>query len=256
MPKVFFRPSDGRLRRLNTYKLASVRIQPADDALGFRVVAESSEEGVVRRGRRPAGPQCNPAEGQQHGRYRPYRTVRGFQNRVQRAPATIPVQCGETANWKGWPVFRVTCTGCRSRSSSPWRWHSMRNRSAAPSRVTSGGWSAPWREAEEIAAISDNLLLPTRGGRVWRGDGRNPWRRLKDSRTQHVPRDWAADIQLPALTAHPPVRYTLTILTGGASLCASWGARWIARTTSIPSTTLPKAANPCPSALRFPAEVE
>lgn len=43
-----------------------------------------------------------------------------------------------------------------------------------------------------------------------------------------------------------------TIFTGGVSRWPWAGRAWIERTTFIPLTTLPNAANPCPSGLRLP----
>src|ERR671932_34978 len=43
-----------------------------------------------------------------------------------------------------------------------------------------------------------------------------------------------------------PPRVARRIATGGVSACPSAGRRWIARATSSPSTTRPKAAKPCP----------
>jgi len=68
----------------------------------------------------------------------------------------------------------------------------------------------------------------------------------------------------PARKAHSPIpedqatnpylRKTLRIVTGGESLWPSAGDALMALTTSIPSTTRPKAANPWPSWFRLPAK--
>ena len=51
-------------------------------------------------------------------------------------------------------------------------------------------------------------------------------------------------------------RLTRRIAIGGVSVSPFAGPIWIVRTTSMPRTTRPNAAKPCPSGWRAPAEIE
>ena len=161
MPKVFFRPSDGRLRRLNTYKLASVRIQPADDAIGFRVVAKAPkkewfEGDDARRALSAILPRVNSMGG----------TARTVQFAVSRIESNGHPQ-RFLSNVARLPIgMDAGIPGYLHRMSKPIKLalemalHEEQERRALEGDL----WrlERAWREAEEIAAISDNLLLPKR----------------------------------------------------------------------------------------------
>ncbi len=165
-PIVRFRPSDGRVRRLNYMSRFLTLLDPTDDETGFRVRApagwtpigivtgEWHEGDDARRALDAILPWMN--------------TISGRRKTVQSAVSEIESRghpsrfLRELPLWKpaGWafdafPLFKIPG---RTRLAFEMALHEEDERRALEGEL----WrlERAWREAEEIAAISDNLLLP------------------------------------------------------------------------------------------------
>ena len=163
-PSVFFRPQDGRLRWMNGPRIRNARLVPATDGSGFGVEAKArgvvagreerfdGEDGV--RALEAILPRVN-ARG-------------GFRKSVQDAVTMIDVSghpdrfVSRLANRKQYrhsPLgVQMSTLWAPTRLALEMALHEEQERRALEGEL----WmlERTWREAEEIAAISDNLLLP------------------------------------------------------------------------------------------------
>ena len=166
-PVVRFRPSDGRVRRLNLTSRFFTFIDPTDDEIGFRVRApagwtpihmhmgEWHEGDDARRALDAILPWIN--------------TLSGRRRKVQSAVSEIESRghasrfLQELPTWKpaGWahdafPLARIPGS---TRLAFEMALQEEDERRALEGEL----WrlERAWREAEEIAGISDDLLLPT-----------------------------------------------------------------------------------------------
>ena len=166
-PVVRFRPSDGRVRRLNITSRFFTFIDPIDDEIGFRVRApagwtpmrmymgEWHEGDDARRAMDAILPWTN--------------MLSGRRRKVQSAVSEIEFHghpgrfLRELPRWKpaGWahdafPLFKISG---RTRLAFEMALQEEDERRALEGEL----WrlERAWREAEEIAGISDDLLLPT-----------------------------------------------------------------------------------------------
>lgn len=165
-PVVRFRPSDGRVRRLSLQGRFFTLLQPADDEIGFRVRAPGSwiplsvlraewhEGDDARRALNAILPSMNG--------------LGSRRKQVQSAVSQIESHghpsrfLRELPRWKpaGWaheafPLFKIPG---QTRLAFEMALQEEDERRALEGEL----WrlERAWREAEEIAAISDNLLLP------------------------------------------------------------------------------------------------
>ena len=164
-PSVVFRPTDGRVRRLSLLHLRHSRVRPADNELGFRV---QTAKGVFKARRKewfagedarrainavlpklngyggnPKTVQAAVAEIESHG------DPREFVSTVAARPRVY--------NFKGVPSH-LSMIGYPTRLALEMALHEEDERRALEGEL----WNLEqaWREAEEIAGIADNLLLP------------------------------------------------------------------------------------------------
>ena len=164
-PSVFFRPADGRLRRMNMLLLGHSRIRPAEDDVGFRVqtgkgilkprtrewfTGEDARRAmnavltkINREGGKPRTVQAAVAKIGALGNPREY--VDGVVGRLR------------AYSHNGIPGH-ISMMPHSTRLALEMALHEEDERRALEGEL----WrlEQAWREAEEIAAISDNLLLP------------------------------------------------------------------------------------------------
>ena len=161
-PSVFFRPQDGRLRWMNGPRIARARLVPAEDEAGFSIEAEA--RGVLSVAERFDGedgvraldailPMINARGGSRKTVQdavskivyagQPDRFVRRLAHRRQTPYAPAGVQMSS--------LLKPT------RLALEMALHEEQERRALEGEL----WmlERAWREAEEIAAISDNLLV-------------------------------------------------------------------------------------------------
>ena len=161
-PSVFFRPEDGRLRWMNAHRIRSARLVPAHDESGFSV--EAKAKGLVSDEERFDGedgmralnailPRVNAGGGSR-------RTVQDAVARI--AFAGQPdrfmrrLAHGRASPYSPAGVQLSTLTK-PTRLALEMALHEEQERRALEGEL----WmlERAWREAEEIAAISDNLLV-------------------------------------------------------------------------------------------------
>ena len=161
-PRVWFHPSDGRWRWLSRRNLYATRILPATDGPGFRVGWRSLrwkeqwfEDEDARRALEVVLPQLN--------------SMGGSARNVQTAVADIEshrhpqrfldqvAERGEDHKYRGVPGYILKLPK-PTRLALEMALHEEQERRALEGEL----WrlERAWEEAEEIAAISDSLLLP------------------------------------------------------------------------------------------------
>ena len=161
-PSVFFRPQDGRLRWMNGHRIRSARLVPADDESGFSV--EATARGVVSAEERFEGEDGVRALNAIMPRVNAGGGSRGT---VQDAVARIAFAghadrfVRRLANGRASPYspagVQLSTLTRPTRLALEMALHEEQERRALEGEL----WmlERAWREAEEIAAISDNLLV-------------------------------------------------------------------------------------------------
>ena len=165
-PTVYFRPEDGRLRRMNRRGCYATRIRPSDDDTPFRVHAKTQRFPLMGgkewfegedafRVLRAMLPKLNAFGGTDRvvqsavSEIDHHRHAQGFLERVARR--------GEDHRYRGTPGYIVKLPK-PTRLALEMALHEEDERRALEGEL----WrlEQAWREAEEIAGISDDLLLP------------------------------------------------------------------------------------------------
>ena len=165
-PVIRFRPSDGRVRRLNFTSRFFTLLDPTDDEIGFRVRAPAGWTPIgMHRGEWHEADDARRAL----DAILPWMNALGSRRRrVQSAVSDIEAHghpsrfLRELPRWKpaGWaheafPNFKIPA---QTRLAFEMALQEEDERRALEGEL----WrlERAWREAEEIAAISENLLLP------------------------------------------------------------------------------------------------
>lgn len=170
-PTVYFRPADGKLRWMNRRGYYATRIRPSDDEHPFRVQAKAKRflkggkewfEGEdALRVLRAMLPKLNAFGGTDRvvqsavSEIDRHRHARGFLAQVARR--------GEDHRYRGTPGYIVKLPK-PTRLALEMALHEEDERRALEGEL----WrlEQAWREAEEIAGIADDLLLPKRAARL------------------------------------------------------------------------------------------
>ena len=164
-PTAFFRASDGDLRWMNGFGIRRARLAPADDETGFSVEAKSRSFLAGRKERftgedavrvlQSILPRVNAKGG------RP-KTVQSAVRRIEYAGN--PDRFVRRLARRHHPAGQMRALETPARLALEMALHEEQERRALEGEL----WrlEQAWREAEEIAAIADDLLLPKRAAAV------------------------------------------------------------------------------------------
>ncbi|MDE2654277.1 MAG: hypothetical protein OXI71_10755 [Gemmatimonadota bacterium] len=167
LPRGRFRPDDGRLRLLNRRNVYATRIVPANDDLGLHVGwrslhgrADWFEGDDARRALDAVLPLVNSAGASRRSVQDAVKEIQ-LQQHAQGFLAKV-ARRGEQHTYRGVPGYLVKLPR-PVRLALEMALHEAQERRALEGEL----WllERAWKEAEEIAAISDNLFLPAGAGR-------------------------------------------------------------------------------------------
>ena len=163
-PSCVFRPADGRLRRMNLLQLGHPRVRPAEDDVGFKVqtpkgiLKSRKREWFTGEDARRAMNAILPAINREGGKSR---TVQAAVAKIEshgnarECVAKVVGLRGYTCKGTPGHISRMPHS---TRLALEMALHEEDERRALEGEL----WrlEQAWREAEEIAGIADNLLLP------------------------------------------------------------------------------------------------